>query len=379
MAFNVLAALATGGLGVSGLLFTVYYLRGRSLCSHEMAGVFGSVCCCLFAPVIHPFCGIRTSVCVRLGNLCVCVCVCVCVFVCVCVCEGQGCHSLMRKLEIPMCSMFQRPAEATSGGVYDLHIDSVPPTNRGSCPWFPPTEHQDTHAKPCTLPPYPLPAHAFLAARRCPGRGLCVTPNHFNKPKAFAIIQHFSTAMFALQQCLDLRPMRPFPPLSTTRRLCTGVGAWACGDAGCGRRMTTARSVCVIVCVCADTGRITILKRDTSMGQDHWCWQLGRQKAQISGRFLTQQCKWCMEYQGAKGQKKERDSHKTPLICTQWGRGHTWWVKVIIRARGRGGGRHLEVAGDSESGIFAILELARTAQKPIPDLFYLGPEMRRKT
>ena len=46
-----------------------YYLRGRSLCSHEMAGVFGSVCCCLFAPVIHPFCRIRTSVCVRLGNL----------------------------------------------------------------------------------------------------------------------------------------------------------------------------------------------------------------------------------------------------------------------------------------------------------------------
>ena len=47
----------------------LYFLRGRSLCSHEMAGVFGSVCCCLFAPVIHPFCGIRTSVCVRLGNL----------------------------------------------------------------------------------------------------------------------------------------------------------------------------------------------------------------------------------------------------------------------------------------------------------------------
>ena len=47
----------------------LYYLRGRSICSHEMAGVFGSVCCRLFAPVIHPFCGIRTSVCVRLGNL----------------------------------------------------------------------------------------------------------------------------------------------------------------------------------------------------------------------------------------------------------------------------------------------------------------------
>ena len=47
----------------------LYYLRGRSICSHEMAGVFGSVCCRLFAPVIHPFCGIRTPVCVRLGNL----------------------------------------------------------------------------------------------------------------------------------------------------------------------------------------------------------------------------------------------------------------------------------------------------------------------
>ena len=41
--------------------------------------------------------------------------------------------------------------------------------------------------------------------------------------KAFAIIQHLSTAMSALHQCLDLRPMRPFLPLSTTRRLCTVV------------------------------------------------------------------------------------------------------------------------------------------------------------
>jgi hypothetical protein len=52
---------------------------------------------------------------------------------------------------------------------------------------------------------------------------VCVMPNHFNKSKAFAIIQHLSTAMSVLQQCLDVRPMRPFLPLSTTRRLCTVV------------------------------------------------------------------------------------------------------------------------------------------------------------
>ena len=78
-----------------------------------MAGVFGSVCCRLFAPVIHPFCGIRTSVCVRLG---VCVCVCVCVSVCVCArapryqfhscsnCEVQHLYILLQLQT--MCSEF---------------------------------------------------------------------------------------------------------------------------------------------------------------------------------------------------------------------------------------------------------------------------------
>ena len=50
-----------------------------------------------------------------------------------------------------------------------------------------------------------------------------VTPNHFNNLKAFTVIQHLSTAIFALQQCLVFRPMRPFLPLSTTRRLCTAI------------------------------------------------------------------------------------------------------------------------------------------------------------
>ena len=44
-------------------------------------------------------------------------------------------------------------------------MDSMPPTSCGSCPWFPPTEHQDTHARSCTLPPDPMPTHTFLASR----------------------------------------------------------------------------------------------------------------------------------------------------------------------------------------------------------------------
>ena len=52
---------------------------------------------------------------------------------------------------------------------------------------------------------------------------VCMTPNHFSKSIAFAIINHFSTALFALQQCLDPRPMRLFLPLSTTRRLYTAI------------------------------------------------------------------------------------------------------------------------------------------------------------
>ena len=39
-------------------------------------------------------------------------------------------------LQITMCSVFQSRAEATAESVYDLHVDSVPRTNRCSCPWF---------------------------------------------------------------------------------------------------------------------------------------------------------------------------------------------------------------------------------------------------
>ena len=42
--------------------------------------------------------------------------------------------------------------------------------------------------------------HVYVCVCVC----VCVTPNHFNKSKAFAIIQHLSTAMSALQQCLDV-------------------------------------------------------------------------------------------------------------------------------------------------------------------------------
>ena len=45
---------------------------------------------------------------------------------------------------------------------------------------------------------------------------VCVTPNPFQNPKAFAIIHHLSTAMSALQQCLVVHLPRPFLPLGTT-------------------------------------------------------------------------------------------------------------------------------------------------------------------
>ena len=35
---------------------------------------------------------------------------------------------------------------------------------------------------------------------------VCVTPNHFNKCKAFAIIHHHSTALFALCVCVCVTP-----------------------------------------------------------------------------------------------------------------------------------------------------------------------------
>ena len=44
---------------------------------------------------------------------------------------------------------------------------------------------------------------------------VCVTPILFSQINSFAIIQHLSIAMFALQQCLDSPPAEPFHPLST--------------------------------------------------------------------------------------------------------------------------------------------------------------------
>ena len=103
---------------------------------------------------------------------------------------------------------------------------------------------------------------------------VCVTPNHFRNPKAFAIIHHLSTAMSALQQCLVVCLPRPSLPLSTTRRLytvflcpllrpaapsacsmpCTGAPWWASlpqhGDGVTGMVLDSHKNVCMCVCVC---------------------------------------------------------------------------------------------------------------------------------
>ena len=62
-----------------------------------------------------------------------------------CLCVYKGLHSLMCKLrgsrflpsyhlQTTMCSVFQGTVEASPAGVYDLHTDSMPLTNRGSSP-----------------------------------------------------------------------------------------------------------------------------------------------------------------------------------------------------------------------------------------------------
>ena len=68
---------------------------------------------------------------------------------------------------------------------------------------------------------------------------LCGTPNHSNNLKAFAIIQHLSTAMFALQQCLDFFAQCDLSALSTQHE--------DYGQSSCAYR---ALQPCVFVCVC---------------------------------------------------------------------------------------------------------------------------------
>ena len=67
---------------------------------------------------------------------------------------------------------------------------------------------------------------------------VCGTPNDFNNLKAFAIIQHLSTAMFALQQCLDLFARRDLPSLSARHEIYE-------------QSPCSYRTLCVCVCACA--------------------------------------------------------------------------------------------------------------------------------
>ena len=135
---------------------------------------------------------------VSMGHMCVCVCVYVCVYVCVCVC-------------VCVCG---RKNNIKEGGPHG----SRAPSGR--------LRRQLEKDK--------------KLQSRCVCVCVCVCDaQSCNTSKAFAIMHHHSTAMFALQQCLVFRPFAAFPPSLDDMKTMNS------------HPVPLPRPVCVCVCVCA--------------------------------------------------------------------------------------------------------------------------------